>query len=60
MYEKFKILQAAAEQMGTIKNIVVHEGDRIWSDGVKISGTTVDGIEFELELSITMEDPENE
>lgn len=60
MYEKFKILQAAAEQIGTVKNITVHEGDRIWSDGVKISGVTADGPEFELELTINAKEADHE
>lgn len=60
MYEKFKILQAAAEQIGTIQNIAVHEGDRIWSDGVKISGTTADGSEFDLELTVKEKEDDDE
>lgn len=60
MYEKFKILQGAAEQIGTIQNIAVHEGNRIWSDGVKISGVTADGSEFELELTIKAKEADHE
>lgn len=60
MYEKFKVLQAAAEQIGTIQNITVRKGDRIWPDGVKISGITADGSEFELELTITKKETDHE
>lgn len=60
MYEKFKIMQTAAEQIGTIQNIAVHEDDKIWSDGVKISGTTADGSEFDLELTIKAKETAHE
>ena len=60
MYKKFKVLQTAAELIGTIQNIAVHESDRIWPDGVKISGATDDGSEFELELTITKKETAHE
>lgn len=60
MYEKFKILQAAAEQIGTIQNIAVHENDAIWGNCVRIFGATADGHRFDMEFIVHTKEADHE
>lgn len=52
MYKYLKLLQAVAEEIGEVKGIQLHDGDKIWGDGITIKGETVNGKFFNLELSI--------
>lgn len=52
MYKHLKSMIGAAESVGNIKSVRQTEEDRFYGNEIKITGTTEDGKEFELELTI--------
>lgn len=52
MYKYLKMLQAIVEEIGEVKSVHLHDGDKFWDDGIKLEGETVDGKHFKLELSV--------
>lgn len=55
MYKYLKLLQAVAEEIGEVKSVLLHDGDKFWGDSIKIKGETANGRLFNLELSIEEE-----
>lgn len=52
MYAHLKTMLSAAETLGQIQKVRQTTKDRYYGDGIEISGTTADGREFTLELTI--------
>lgn len=60
MYEIFKVMLEAAEQIGEIMGAEVSTDSAYFGNRVKISGTTADGSEFELELTVKAKETDHE
>lgn len=52
MYDKLKLLQPVAEQIGKVEKLTMHKNEEYFPDSVKYKGVTDDGKEWELELTI--------